>query len=94
LKHNRFTSLFIFHLANLGGHFLGLLSDLVTCLLELVILVIYHFFEGEGLLGIAVTSKGVEDFWKLRLTDDRVLHLTDILISENNVGFVNTEFEW
>jgi hypothetical protein len=63
-------------------------------LLELVILVIYHFFEGEGLLGIAVTSKGVEDFWKLRLTDDRVLHLTDILISENNVGFVNTEFEW
>lgn len=93
LKHKSLSSFFILHLADLGSNFLGLLSNLVASLLELVILVVDYFLEGKGLLGITVTSESVKDFWKLRLTNDRVLHLTDVLISEDNVGLVNTEFE-
>ena len=80
-------------LCQFGSNFLRLLSNLVTCLLQLVILVVDYFFERERLLRVTVTSERVQDLRQLRLTDDRVLDFTDILIREDNVGLVNTQLE-
>lgn len=49
----------------LGRDFLGLLSDLVPGLLELIVLEVNYFLEAERLLGVAVACKGIQDFGQL-----------------------------
>ena len=88
-----FTSFFIVVLGQFGSNFLGLLGNLVACLLKLIILVVDYFLEGERLLRVTVSREGVQDLRQLRLTDDRVLNLTDIFVCEDDVGLVNSEFK-
>jgi hypothetical protein len=80
-------------LGQFWSNFLGLLGNLVACLLKLIILVVDYFLEGERLLRVTVSREGVQDFRQLRLTDDRVLNLTDIFVCEDDVGLVNSEFK-
>ena len=71
----------------------GLVHDLVLCLLELVVLVVEHLLEAEGLLRVAVSLECVKDLGKLSLADDGVLELADSLVGEDHMALVNSKFE-
>jgi hypothetical protein len=45
-----------------GRDFLGLLSDLVPGLLELIVFEVYYFLEAIRLLRVTVARKGIQDF--------------------------------
>lgn len=69
------------------------LSDLVLGLLEPVILEVEYLLERIGLFGVTITSESVEDLREFSLTHDRILHFSDLLICEDYMALVDTEFE-
>ena len=72
---------------------LVLLEDLIPRLLQFVIAVVEHLGELEWHFGVALAGEGVQDLGKLGLAYDRVLDLADLLVAEDDMRLVNTQFE-
>ena len=76
------------------SHFFRLFCNLVSCLLKLIVLKVEHLLECKWLFRVAVSSKGIEDFWEFRLAYDCVLDLANIFIGEDQVSLMNSKLEW
>lgn len=63
-----------------------LVHDLVSGLLQLVVLEVEHLAEAVRLLRVAVALKRVEDLGQLSLADDGVLELSNSFIGEDHVA--------
>ena len=70
-----------------------LLGNLILRLLQSVVLEVKDLLEAVWLLAVAVASEGVENFWEFSLANDRVLDLTNLLVSEDDVALVDAQFE-
>jgi hypothetical protein len=72
----------------------GLVHNLVFSLLKLVILKIKNLLKAETLLRVAISLESIKNFWKLSLSNDGVLKLSNCLISKYDMTFVYSELKW